>query len=578
MARTPNIVRRGTTYHFRRAIPQRLRAAFGAREFVRTLATSDFRLACVRSRQVYVALEECFDKLVAAPMLTDHQIQAVVDDFKKIFLLFDQSQRILGPISEEERSRRASSVEAEAVRLRHEAARGDHTRAQRSLDIMIPRHRLELTNLELRILGHALLLAHAEIRETQKERFEGNFGGEYGYGPWPLNFDQLHQQPPQDRSEPAQGFVDHAEAAVTAKFPGSDELFSSLSLRFIADQVAGSIWSKQTTLQARKTYALAVEILGDRTMGSYSQADAEKFKNQLQSLPADYGKAAMFKGLAVEEIVKADKTRRPNAERLSNATVKRHVNALGALFKWAGREHPSLANPFLGLRFPSAKLANQERDMWTSEELQSLFSSPVWRGCKSVIHRMSPGDTIIRDEKFWLPLIALFSGMRQEEICQLQTEDIRQIDGSWCFDINGRSPRKIKNKNAVRRVPVHSTLKEMGLIALRDERRSAGEKMMFAGLSPGGADDRLGHAFSKWFTRYRKAVGVYRRGLDFHSLRHTATTLMDRANVPAGTIDEVTGHASPGETARYTKRRSIKQLAGAIESIAPQLDRSHLHC
>jgi hypothetical protein len=45
--------------------------------------------------------------------------------------------------------------------------------------------------------------------------------------------------------------------------------------------------------------------------------------------------------------------------------------------------------------------------------------------------RAEPGSLIIRDERFWLPLIAVFSGMRQEEICQLHVEDVRQADGIW---------------------------------------------------------------------------------------------------------------------------------------------------
>lgn len=77
--------------------------------------------------------------------------------------------------------------------------------------------------------------------------------------------------------------------------------------------------------------------------------------------------------------------------------------------------------------------------------------------------------------------------------------------------------------------------------------------------------------FSRWFTRYRKELVVYRKGLDFHSLRHTTTTMMQRAGVPIASIDELTGHATPGETARYSHGFAMRLLADAIESTKLEL-------
>lgn len=93
-----------------------------------------------------------------------------------------------------------------------------------------------------------------------------------------------------------------------------------------------------------------------------------------------------------------------------------------------------------------------------------LFATPVWRGCKSEWSRSTPGTLIIRDERFWLPLIAVFSALRQEEICQLELDDIRQEGGIWYFDINNRPPRQLKNRSAVRFVPVHDELIRLGLM------------------------------------------------------------------------------------------------------------------
>jgi integrase len=340
-----------------------------------------------------------------------------------------------------------------------------------------------------------------------------------------------------------------------------------LTARFLEHQRKGRLWDAQTVLQAGKSYKLFSELCGDRPLKSYDRASAQSFKDMLQNLPADYGKAAEFRGRSLDEIGRIDAERGGKAERLSTRTVKRHFSALSGFWRWAISEKLASENPFSGFIFPSALRANEQRDMWTAEELSALFATPVWAGCLSAGRRSMPGDLVIRDEKFWLPLVAIYSGLRQEEAAQLHIEDVRKVDGHLVFDINGRPPRRLKNRNAVRKVPVHSELIRLGLLDCIKEQKDAGWVFLFPNLTPGGADQRLGHGFSKWFARYRQDVGLYRKGLDFHSFRHTATTLMQRAGVGTAAIDELTGHATPGETARYSHGHTMDQLATAIESI-----------
>jgi hypothetical protein len=100
--------------------------------------------------------------------------------------------------------------------------------------------------------------------------------------------------------------------------------------------------------------------------------------------------------------------------------------------------------------------------------------------------------------------------MREEEICQLQVDDIREEIGIYFMDINSRTPRKLKNSNAIRKVPIHSELLRIGLMVHVDIQRSAGIKRVFPELQAGGADGRLGHGFSKWFSHYRQELGLFR--------------------------------------------------------------------
>jgi integrase len=130
-----------------------------------------------------------------------------------------------------------------------------------------------------------------------------------------------------------------------------------------------------------------------------------------------------------------------------------------------------------------------------------------------------------------------------------------------------KPPRRLKNKSAVRLVPIHRELLRLGFLQYVEQRKSAGNERIFPKLEPGGADGRLGHGFTKWFTRYRRDTNVYEDGRDFHSLRHSATTFLHQAGAPDSIVDRLTGHTTPGETARYTKSSNLKHLQAAIDAL-----------
>jgi len=75
-------------------------------------------------------------------------------------------------------------------------------------------------------------------------------------------------------------------------------------------------------------------------------------------------------------------------------------------------------------------------------------------------------------ERFWIPVICMFSGMRQNEIAQLYINDIVQEDGIWRFNITEYSEdKRVKSKAGHRMVPIHPVLLSLGIL---DYRRSLG--------------------------------------------------------------------------------------------------------
>jgi len=341
-------------------------------------------------------------------------------------------------------------------------------------------------------------------------------------------------------------------------------LFSEVLPDFLDFMVKDEGWRGQTLAQNKATYRMFIEHCGDKPVQAYSHRALTPFYDVLRQLPTLWAKKAVWRDLPLAEIV--EKTREEEFDRLSMTTVKRHFSALGRLFTYLKRRGEYEGeNPAYGFEFPTKGRANKKRQMWEGDALTKLFSSPVWTGSFSKDRRSRPGTTIINDEKFWLPILGLYHGNRLEEFAQLQRSDLKQHDGIWYFDINDEGSRQVKNGQSVRRVPVHPAVKALGFLEYAEAMAPEPESNLFPELKPGGPDAKLGYYFTKWWSQYRRDVGVYQKGLDYHSFRHGVTTKLFAADVSTAIIDELTGHEGEGTSqVVYKKDMPLSKLYEAI--------------
>lgn len=582
MARLTNVTRRAGTYHFRRVVPAHLRTRLQRRELVRSLDARTPAAAKLKADMLYRASEHLF--AAASSMLSDDQLAHLVRDFYELNLTINDYQRLLGgALSEEDHAVGTAYLDNMLVEHRQALARNQFDAVTLAATIAMKRNGIPGEALgpgEESQIRQAILRASIDLAQALRARYDGDFSYEprdkllrRGEGPSRSSFQLPAASDLVDgslQSLAVPGEVPTRPAAtLLASASGRALLLSEASAVFRREQTVTKAWDAQTASQAGATYRLFIEICGDRPLAAYSRTDADQFRKLASMLPFDYSKAVQYRGLAAPQIVERAEVEAATRAvvRLNQRTVKRHFSALSALWSSAISAGTVKENIFAGFRFAAAKRAKDQRPEWTRAELRTLFSTPVWMGCKSDARRAEPGQLVQRDEYYWIPLIGIFSGMRQEEICQLHVEDVREAEGIFYFDLNDRPPRKLKNGTAVRKVPVHKDLIRLGLLDHVTACRREEEARLFPNLTRGGADARLGHAFSKWFTRYRQEIGLYRRGLDFHALRHTATTMMHQAGVEGMVLDHLTGHTTPGETARYTKGSTLKQLQDAVDRI-----------
>ena len=216
-----------------------------------------------------------------------------------------------------------------------------------------------------------------------------------------------------------------------------------------------------------------------------------------------------------------------------------------------------------------------KREAFTQDELKALF------GDMGKYVQATEGVP----SRFWVPLIALYSGMRLEEICQLHLSDIVKVDGVLCFSINEESGgsgyvKHVKSSAGIRKVPVHPHLwDELGLkkfVASRwakTPEENYTSTLLFPDLQErvnavNHATVKLGSALTHWFTRYRRSVGVGGQHGEpstkaFHSFRHTVIEYLHKeARVDLSMLQAVVGHemVDMGVTENYAGDWPVKTL------------------
>ena len=175
-------------------------------------------------------------------------------------------------------------------------------------------------------------------------------------------------------------------------------------------------------------------------------AQAEKVRETLQwqpkSLPQKY------KGKSLVDIASMMRSGDISLPRSAPGTFAKKLRLISAIFEYAAqRGHLGTGNPFTRLIGPKDADPVLRVMPFDAADIKKIFSHPVFQGCVSEKDHWEPGDVLIKSNLFWLPLLALTTGARLEELGQLLLQDVREEEGILYLDItqkSGKSEKSIK--------------------------------------------------------------------------------------------------------------------------------------
>ena len=242
----------------------------------------------------------------------------------------------------------------------------------------------------------------------------------------------------------------------------------------------------------------------------------------------------------------------------SPTTVSRKIGILKTLFR-AGMDYERMiSNPADQVRTTSGN-QKKARLSFNEEDLTKIFSSPIY----TENFRPVGGGV---EASFWLPLLALFTGARIEELAQLLVEDIHHVQGLGSYlNISDEAEHsKLKNAASRRRIPIHSILLDCGFLDYAESVRE--RKFLFPSLKP-NPRQKLGGYFSNFFSGYlRRQVRITDKRKVFHSFRHTFKDICRSVGIDEAIHDALTGHTAPSAGRKYgNEQYPLEPLFEAME-------------
>jgi len=315
-----------------------------------------------------------------------------------------------------------------------------------------------------------------------------------------------------------------AKASITiAELSGGLTIFEAWN-RYLADP--GSSRTRKTEMAYETVRNLVVAILGrDRLVADISRQNCRKVLETLQKLPPNYEKR--WPDSSPEEAIRL--AQKHSVPPMAAANCNGYMSRWSGMMNWLVKEELAFRNPCRGLRVADPIPAREKRLPFAPEQLEAIFTGEPYSDMLAVMSGRSLPKV---PAHFYVPLIALFSGQRQNEICQQTVDDIAELDGVHCFIVRADASlgKRVKTASSERVIPVHPALVRANLLGHWRRCRAANQVRLWPELPL----DRFGYSsayFSKWFARYLIKVEAARDRTSFHSFRHNFRDAMRAARV-----------------------------------------------
>ena len=312
-------------------------------------------------------------------------------------------------------------------------------------------------------------------------------------------------------------YIEEERAANTVRAPQVKTHWETLFKKFkeYKQQIKGT--GDRTLQKDFNCLECIFEMIDKKYVENLTAKDCDFISQKVYYIPKNWKKTELSKKKKLKNCLTEDIT----DKNISTTTVKKYLRAFKEFLTYAQRKgYVSLALN-VQLEIPSRD-TRESYDPFTKSELKQIFNPETY--------------PYREDEQFafryFIPLMALYSGARLNELCQLYIDDIKKEGKIYYMLFTGeRKDQHIKNKSSKRIVPIHPKLIEMGFEEYYMSVKAKRKDRLFYQLSYSDANHYT-DKMSKWFGRYLDLIGIKDKRKVFHSFRHTVKPELRDAGIP----------------------------------------------
>ncbi len=550
MAKVPGLKLRGNTYIFRKRVPADLVKVLGKTEEKTTLATSDYKVAVKEARVRAVQLDILWEKHRAALKRgekVDAKATVSEGELRRAVLgNFWKAEQGATPLPADEEFRETIKHDLDGFTTGDESAEATLFAQARSI---IKENKLDIPLPAERKIGEPVepFTASPELRRLIE---------------LVRRADVEHLKRALDRVDGAHGDASH------------DPLFSGVNSVSAAPSLSEGITLGEAIIRMQNdpmreqfgdtadakyvvTFRAMREVIGDdRKLATITRADCAAVQEVIAGIPVNVKKLKAYDNCATLRDMVALGAER-NDKRMSTTTITTYTHSMSSFFNWAIKKGLITTNPATRLA-PGRSTGDVSKRPFKVDEMNKIVAG---------LGEWSDGRKLAG--RWWVPMIAIFSGMRMGEIVSLTVDDVDVRDGVQCFILRKTEDRSLKTPGSERVVPVHPELVKLGLLQHVAKIRDGCGSRLFPEL-PGDTQEELSDLFQKRFAYWQKKVlGISEKGVSFHSFRHGFRDALREAGVPIDATRALRGWArSGGVEERYGQGTRPSTLAKWLTTVS----------
>lgn len=395
--------------------------------------------------------------------------------------------------------------------------------------------------------GKELHQMFRQMDQNDENQLNEFFAHEFGTAGYSYDFD-------------AEAFESYADNHVNQSAPqsasthvsGQNSNKGNVALNVMIDkfinenQNSASAWGRSQLEKYKKELAFfCAQMKNCKASELTSENIRNQYINKLHLLPTHAHRHKFLhdkngKLLSIDQVIQLAKQH--NLDTLSVRTYRNKAEKVQSFLRHLEEEEYIDTKPLNAFsKIKNVKKDKKHRPAFTEEQLQLLFN------CKEFYQGAWHKKYLWRH---WGLLLALYTGARVNEICQLDVDDIikDKATGIHYINIKKSSNKSLKTANSSREVPVHKTLIALGFLNYVEHQKRKKENKLFSELTC-GHDGKWCRKLKDWFNeKYLKQVGIDKyvsenhTTLSFHSFRNTVINYEKQHGLERSVMEEVVGH------------------------------------